>query len=172
MIVSRTQAAIETHLHYDLACIVHDYLGRHPRTDRQCARLGHWELCMQIKNVNCGLVGACRGGHRELANLMITHGANDWDYGLYHACRGGHRELADMMIVRGANDWNWGLYGACYSGHRELVDLMIAHGANDWNDGLYCACDGGHRELIELMIAHGATRCRYCNQPMTMHVPL
>ena len=32
-------------------------------------------------NWNWGLVGACRGGHMDLAQLMIEQGATNWDLG-------------------------------------------------------------------------------------------
>jgi hypothetical protein len=33
---------------------------------------------------------------------MIAYGANNWNDGLSRACRGGHLELAKLMISRGA----------------------------------------------------------------------
>jgi hypothetical protein len=53
------------------------------------------------------------------------------DRGLKGACIGGHKELAELMIARGANDWNYGLSGACFAGHKELAEFMIARGARD-----------------------------------------
>ncbi len=46
---------------------------------------------------------------------------------------GGYRDLVDLMIEKGANNWNECLYGACKRGHRDLVDLMIEKGANNWS---------------------------------------
>ena len=117
---------------------------------------------------NGGLSGACKGGHLELAKLMISKGANNWNWGLRGACEGGHLELAKLMISHGANDWNWGLRGACGGGHLELVNLMIFHGANDWNHGLRGACGGDHLELAKLMIYHGANNCR-CGRSLGEH---
>jgi len=110
-------------------------------------------------NWNWGLWGACCGGHGDLAELMIQKGATNWNDGLWGACRGGHRDLADLMIQNGADDWNDGLCGACVRGHRDLAELMIQKGANDWNGGLGHACYWGHRDLAELMIQHGAFVC-------------
>ena len=53
--------------------------------------------------------------------------------GLGGACDGGHRELAELMIEKGATDWNWGLMDACYGGHRDLAEWMIAKGADPYN---------------------------------------
>src|SRR3989344_4068680 len=60
----------------------------------------------------------------------------DWtelDHGLGAACRGGNKDLIDLMISNGANNWNYGLKGACIGGHRDLIDLMISKGASNWN---------------------------------------
>jgi hypothetical protein len=156
-------------------------------------------------DINSGLRGACEGGHMRLVKFMITCGANDWGYGLISACRGINREIANeivlLMLEKGHNknhifnifskgidtnylkvafseacqygnleiiktltdltefdvkDFNAGLYKACVGGHKNLVDLMISNGANDWNIGLYGACIGGHVILAELMISNGA----------------
>jgi len=55
---------------------------------------------------------------------------NELNEGLFRACRGGHRDLAELMIKKGATDLNWGLEGACEGGHRELAEWMIEKGAD------------------------------------------
>jgi hypothetical protein len=107
-------------------------------------------------NLNWGLGGACKGGHKHLVDYLIKMGANDWDYGLYGACEGGNKHLIDYMINRGANDWSFGLYSACIGGHKNVVDYMIKMGADDWNRGLCGACIGGHKHLVDYMINKGA----------------
>ena len=57
------------------------------------------------------------------------YSVSKWNWGLFGACQGGNRELAELMIEKGANDWNGGLFGACRSGNRELADFMIEKGA-------------------------------------------
>jgi hypothetical protein len=105
---------------------------------------------------NCGLHWACRGGHLNLVNLMISKGADKYNWGLYCACQEGHLDLVNLMISKGANDWNWGLSGACRNGHLDMANLMISKGANEWNWGLINACLGGHLDLANLMISKGA----------------
>ena len=136
------------------------------------------------------LNGACRRGHKELVELMIIKGVNDWDYGLCRACRGGHKDIADLLVAKGANDWSGGLIYACMKGHKDLVELMIQRSddernnqyqfpykiylietiirADDYDNGLYQARIRGHREIVELMIANGATKC-YCTKPISAH---
>ena len=128
--MAQTQAILEIHLPPVLAALAHAYLmPNDPRNSYNIALLGHGELCLTLKRKNLGLGGACEGGHLALVELMISRGANDWNWGLGCACEGGHLVIAELMISRGANNWNWGLEGACKSGHFALAKMMIIHGA-------------------------------------------
>jgi hypothetical protein len=119
---------------------------------------------------NGGLYNACFGGCKELAELMISKGAIGWDNGLCDACASGHKELAELMISKGATDWSHGLCYACMGGYKELAELMISKGATDWDNGLYCACSIGCKELVKLLISHGATDCGNCGESMQSHL--
>ena len=52
--------------------------------------------------------GAARGGHKDLVNLFISKGANDWDMGMHGAAQGGHKDLVEYFISKGANNWDYG----------------------------------------------------------------
>ena len=116
--------------------------------------------------VNGGLYNACKGGHKDLVELMIAKGADD--YNLYSACQGGHKEIVELMIAKGGDDYNYGLEGACLAGHKEIVELMTAKGADNWNYGLEGACQEEHKELVDLMIIKGATECN-CGKSLEKH---
>ena len=58
--------------------------------------------------------------------------------------KGGNKEIVEMMIEKGADDWNEGLIIACYEGNKEIVELMIEKGADNWNRGLRYACERGN----------------------------
>jgi len=118
--------------------------------------------------INMGLEGACIGGHKDLAKLMIAKGANNLDRCLQSACQEGHKDLAELMIVSGASEFNWGLRGACRGGYKDLAELMIASGARDFDGGLSSACPEGHKDLVDLMIAKGAKRC-HCGKSIEEH---
>ncbi len=49
-----------------------------------------------------GLAGACWKGHKEIAELMITKGANDFNRGLCEAYYGDYKEIILFMIIKGA----------------------------------------------------------------------
>lgn len=110
-----------------------------------------------MSNWNDGLRGACKGGHLQIALLMIKKGATDYSYPLACACESGHLQLAQLMIDCGVKCWNVGLYSACRGGRLQLVQLMIDRGANYWDGGLSTAHENGHWHLVQLMINHGAT---------------
>lgn len=102
---------------------------------------------------NSGLSFACYGvspEHCEIAELIISKGANEWHYPFINACKSGNRAVVEMMISKGVLvsskgvfDWNLGLVNACggsSSGHREIVKLTMSKGANDWTRGFLNAC--------------------------------
>ena len=105
-----------------------------------------------------GLKGACRGGHLEIINMMLSKGATNYNWGLEGACLGGHLELVKMMLDLGANNYNKGLDNACLGGNIAIVNLMINLGANNIDESLNSAWVGGHFEIFKLLLYKGATR--------------
>jgi len=73
-------------------------------------------------------------------------------------CEIGHKEIVELLISKGANNWNEGLDGACFGGNKEIVELLISKGANNWNEALCSACEGRNKEIAILMITKGATK--------------
>jgi hypothetical protein len=102
----RTRELLRKHVHNDVVTIVLCYVQSTERNWTSIAEAGEYETCLEIPMRDSGLDGACLGGHKELAQVMIACGANARNRRLESACRGGHKELAELMIARGANDWN------------------------------------------------------------------
>lgn len=88
-------------------------------------------LVTDINCINSGMAQACYGGHAEIVDLMVKHGANDWDEGLYYACQGGQIVIIDDMVTRGATDFNRGLQGACEWELINVTKIMMKHGATN-----------------------------------------
>jgi hypothetical protein len=86
--------------------------------------LTRWKIHVLTRSLNWCLNQASDEGHKDLAQLFIDKGADDWGYGLYGASRGGHKDLVLFLIDKGANLWNWGLAGASEGGHRELIQFF------------------------------------------------
>jgi hypothetical protein len=80
--------------------------------------------------------------------------------GLIGACAGGHKELALLLVQKYSCHPNWGLRGACDSGNKEMALLMIKKGAYNFQVGFEIASVQGHKELIQLMIQNGAINIR------------
>lgn len=123
-------------------------------------RGGHLDLINYVisygnRNWNHGLEGACFGGHVDIALLMIKYGASDFNSGLKVACLKNHQNLAVFMIKSGATDFNGGLSEASLYDHRSIIDLMLNFGA-DPNSGLFAACEGRHLALVKYLIQKGA----------------
>ena len=97
---------------------------------KQCDRLSIINANVNKSWLNPGLNSGCRGGSKDIVELMIANGAKHWNWGLYYSCQGGYKELAELMIAKGPDDWDGGLVGACQQGCKELAELMIAKGAD------------------------------------------
>ena len=114
-----------------------------------------------------------RGGHTDLARLLIEHGAEaavQSEIGstpLHEASFGGHVDLARLLIEHGAEaaaqdeDGMTPLHHASFGGHVDLARLLIKHGAdiaaqNVSGTPLHLASLRGHMDLAQLLIEHGA----------------
>ena len=80
----------------------------------------------------------CRGGYKDLVELFVNKGADNWDYVMSRAARGGHKDLVEYFINKGVDDWNEGMYWAARGGHKDLVEYFINKGVDDWNEGSPC----------------------------------
>ena len=98
---------------------------------------------------NNGLKKAALGGYRDLVDLFIPKGANNWDWVLRGASKGGYQDLVDLFISKGADRWSWALEGASEGGHKNLVNFFISKGANNWGLALEGASKGGHQDLVD-----------------------
>jgi ankyrin repeat protein len=78
-----------------------------------------------------------------------------WSRALENACKGGHREIAEMMIQNGAV-LGRGLTGACMGGNHEFVNWILSLGCTNYDNGLLGACAGGNDDLTFFMIELGA----------------
>ncbi len=106
---------------------------------------------------------ACGAGHAEVANLLVSLGAN-LECGLQGACESGKLDMVVDFLNRGAHNICDALSYACESGNHAVVDFLIqrftAMGPRSqsraWNYGLSGACKSGDRSLILKMMSHGA----------------
>jgi hypothetical protein len=114
------------------------------------------------KLLDHGFLGACAGGHVELAKLMIWD-ENDLDFGLIKACMNGHLNIVNILYPFNNNDMI-NFYNACMGGNLDIVKLMISKvisGTQDtqdvFDDGMLDACIYGHLKIVEFLISLGAS---------------
>lgn len=102
---------------------------------------------------------ACQGGNLKLIKLLTQNEPNvNWEYGLVGACTGGHYELANYIIgigQCGGYSLDWPFVCACEGGYVELVNLLMHHGANNWNGGIHQAYKNDHFTVIYLILSKG-----------------
>jgi ankyrin repeat protein len=87
-----------------------------------------------------------------------------WNSLLFIAANKGHKEIADLLLTVGANvnleGINSPLYAATNKGYKEIVEMFILHGADvnqeRGNNSLLClAANRGYKEIAELLIEGG-----------------
>ena len=121
---------------------------------------------------------AASGNHKEIAELLITKGADvncmcivTEETPLHFASS---REIAELLIVAGADvnakaKGHTPLHHAAYDGHNEIVELLIAKGAdinpknNQGKTALDEAIEKSHEEIAELLRKHGAKTSKELN---------
>jgi ankyrin repeat protein len=101
------------------------------------------------------MYSAGEGGHKEIIELMLLKGANNWNWGLDAACMIGDKDLAESMIKNGADNLDIALYDACEKGNLNIVEMLIEKGVDDFDLGLAGACQSHNKELIKLMLSKG-----------------
>lgn len=120
------------------------------------------------------LGGAARGGHLEVAKLLLDRGARvdltpRGDASpLMIAAGNGHRDLVRLLLERGADPDRvvpgdgTPLIAAVRGGDVEIVQALLAVGADPdtWVGGdespLFHAVHSGEREMVRLLLDHGA----------------
>ena len=119
-----------------------------------------WRLIEKPKRMRADpmLAHAAFGGHSDLCELAIAHGATDFDGMLVNAASGGHRDICELAIVHGATNFKWMLAFAAKHGHRDICELAIAHDATNFNCMLANAIRGEHPDICSIAISHGAKR--------------
>jgi cytohesin len=120
---------------------------------------------------------AADGGHKEIAELLITKGVdvnakNEWGgTPLHYAAYWGSKEIAELLLAEGADvnakgkDGWTPLHKAAYYGHKEIVGLLLTKGAdvnakgegglNQGKTPLDWAIDFKHTEIAALLRKHG-----------------
>ena len=118
---------------------------------------GHYGLCRGGKYLDAkstyGFLGACAGGHVDLARAMFN--GECVDLGLAEACREGYLDTVKCAIDLGASiHFKDAIENACSGGHLDIVKFLIEQGVNP-SHGLAGAGSGGHIDILKELMKHG-----------------
>jgi ankyrin repeat protein len=107
------------------------------------------------------MAGAAEGGHMDIVELMLEHGATNYDYAMAGAAEGGHMDIVELMLEHGATDFDFVMKAAATRGHMDIVELMLEHGATNYDVAMEDAAYEGHMDIVELMLELGANSYDY-----------
>lgn len=120
---------------------------------------GRWyELVHSDMDPNKIMSHAAEHNRMDIVQLMISKGADRWNYSMAKASGAGHIPIVQFMISKGANNWDESMAWASGGGHTSIIELMLARGAGNWNWAMVCASAGGHLDIVQYMIKRGAKR--------------
>ncbi|XP_060802351.1 ankyrin repeat and KH domain-containing protein 1 isoform X4 [Amyelois transitella] len=120
-----------------------------------------------------GPLGAPAAPAPAAYSAMDVDGETDsnHDTALTLACAGGHDELAELLLSRGADIEHRDKKGftplilAATAGHEKIVEILLNHGADieaqserTKDTPLSLACSGGRYEVVELILSRGANK--------------
>ncbi|XP_048250459.1 ankyrin repeat domain-containing protein 17-like isoform X2 [Haliotis rufescens] len=118
------------------------------------------------------LMKAAQKGHRQVFDLLVTQGADEFLVDenrndiLHFACLGGHVDMVKYVLSQEVADINsrghngrTPLMVAAEKGHRQVFDLLMREGADvslvdyDRNNILHVACLGGHTDMVNYVLS-------------------
>lgn len=109
---------------------------------------------VEINKLSPSFLGnACKSGNKDIVELFIANGVNDFDSGLVSACYENQEEIAKLMIEKGATNFNNALLSVRSV---KIAELIIKAGANNLNDALLNAAYSSYFELFKFYIEKGA----------------
>jgi ankyrin repeat protein len=121
------------------------------------------KLLSKDLNLNNGLIGACNGGHIDLAKKMIDYGADDFDIALTRSCICGNEELINFFLSKPIKDINTVFFDFIVSSYKKkhiidvnIVQLLINAGVNNFNNTLCYGVDINNEYIVDLMLQLGA----------------
>lgn len=108
------------------------------------------------------LKGAADRGNARLVGILLAKNPEvrlNWP--LWGAAKRGHKEVVELLVDKGANDFNWSVQGAIENGHSELAGWLVdkakqSGGHVDLEYALHLAIVAGDLEGVKMCVDKGA----------------
>ncbi|XP_048250462.1 ankyrin repeat domain-containing protein 50-like isoform X5 [Haliotis rufescens] len=168
-----TQGADVSLVDYDRNDILHvACLGGHVDLVKYVLSKKVADINSRGHNGRTPLMKAAQKGHRQVFDLLVTQGADEFLVDenrndiLHFACLGGHVDMVKYVLSQEVADINsrghngrTPLMVAAEKGHRQVFDLLMREGADvslvdyDRNNILHVACLGGHTDMVNYVLS-------------------
>lgn len=150
-----TTALIAQYLPINIAKIVLSFFGERSN-DFDNAKFGLWEYCLNTKNIEQGLRGACLGGNLLIAKMMMRRGARQTNYAISYAIKGNHLKLIKHMVENGAKvNSDYAYFGRHHS--IEIAEYFIKKCNVNINAFLRHVVSNGNYRATKYLLENGAT---------------
>lgn len=103
-------------------------------------------------------IPACINGDIGMVRECIASCLGHLKYALLCACRGGHADIAKLLIENGANNLSEALLAVCERSsvnHTAMAKLLLQHGAQITDKTMLNAMWVGNTDLYLVLITHG-----------------
>lgn len=127
------------------------------------------EMVEEYNDWDTILLEGTKNENKEIIDIAIKKGANDFGYGLAIAAKLNNKELIDFFIEKGG-DLNQGLGGAAEAHNIDLINYFLSKKSNEWswNEILLGASRGGHYDLVIEAIENEKNGNLFLNDAMEM----
>lgn len=108
-----------------------DVYGQYQKSHNKTWKTFYLQIVYYLEkypDINIAMANAAQSAHYDLVKLLISKGADNWNWGMEGAAKGGHWDLVYFFIAKGADDWDWGLIHSSRGGHENLTDFFISKG--------------------------------------------
>ncbi|KAK1067825.1 hypothetical protein LTR12_007627 [Friedmanniomyces endolithicus] len=119
------------------------------------------------------LQAACSKGHKKIAEILISNGADNAPRGykstaLQAACAEGHEKTAELLLSHDVDvnapgqKYGAALQAACAGGYEKIAEMLLSNGADvdaqggNYGNALQAACAGGYKKIAEILLSNSA----------------
>lgn len=129
------------------------------------------EICNE-EHIDNVFVGACYGGHLELALWAVEEGATNYFDGFCEACENNQFNIVETLVnLLEESPLRSMIYEVSIKGYIDIIQCFKKNELiEDWNWVLEGACTGLKQNIIELAIDNGANSCNHCSKPIKDHL--